>query len=128
LLLGISPYTAPFARLGKVRSAGIKDLRHGNLRDDASHAGDPMPLPAGVRCYAIAATRQTRRSSGIRIRGDGLVPVASALGLHRDASLSLALPEDRRWVGYGMGHFELLCRSEVYERLRRWLDVPRDPV
>jgi pimeloyl-ACP methyl ester carboxylesterase len=33
-LVGISPYTAPFARLGKVRSAGIKDLHHGNLRDE----------------------------------------------------------------------------------------------
>jgi pimeloyl-ACP methyl ester carboxylesterase len=32
-LLGVSPYVAPFARLGKARSAGITDLRFGNLRD-----------------------------------------------------------------------------------------------
>lgn len=113
-LLGISPYGAPFARLGKIRSAGIKDLRHGN-------PGNRPPLPDGVRCYAIAASRQQRPSSGPRIRGDGLVPVNSALGHHRDVSQSLALPDDHRWVGYGMGHFDLLSRQEVYDRIRGWL-------
>ncbi|MGZ5268786.1 MAG: PGAP1-like alpha/beta domain-containing protein, partial [Caldimonas sp.] len=34
LVLEATPYAAPFARLGKVRSAGITDLRHGNLVDD----------------------------------------------------------------------------------------------
>ena len=33
LVLGATPYAAPFARLGQVRSAGITDLRHGNLMD-----------------------------------------------------------------------------------------------
>ncbi|MFL6292660.1 MAG: esterase/lipase family protein, partial [Thermoanaerobaculia bacterium] len=32
--LGISRYTAPLGRLGKIRSAGITDLRHGNLLDE----------------------------------------------------------------------------------------------
>ena len=64
--LQLSPYTAPLARLGKVRSAAITDLRYGNLldedwegRDRFDPAGDlprPVPLPANVRCYAIAAT------------------------------------------------------------------------
>jgi pimeloyl-ACP methyl ester carboxylesterase len=130
-LLGISPYTAPFARLGKVRSAGIKDLRHGYLRDEdwqthpSASVRDTrvsLPLPDGVRCYAIAASKQERaNSSGARIRGDGLVPVSSALGQHRHASLDLGLPEAHRWVGYGMGHLDLLSRIEVYERVRDWL-------
>ena len=124
-LLGISPYTAPFARLGKVRSAGIKDLRHGTLRDEARRADDPVPLPAGVRCYSIAASLQRRPSSATRIRGDGLVPVMSALGLHRDAARSLGMPESRRWVGYDMGHLDLLCRPEVHERIRGWLAAAR---
>ena len=117
-LLGISPYVAPFARMGKIRSAGIKDLRHGSLCIRP-------PLPDGVRCYAIAASRQQRPSSGSRIRGDGLVPVNSALGHHHDASLSLALPDDHRWVGYGMSHFDLLSRQEVYDRMRSWLAANR---
>jgi pimeloyl-ACP methyl ester carboxylesterase len=134
-LMEISPYTAPFARLGKVRSAGIKDLRHGYLRDEdwdghspaaARVARTSLPLPDGVRCYAIAASKQDRaNSSGGKIRGDGLVPVNSALGRHRDAKLDLALPEAHRWVGYGMGHFDLLSRVEVYKLVHRWLTGTR---
>ncbi len=66
IVLGATPYAAPFARLGKVRSAGITDLRHGNLldedwvgRDRFARGADrrqPVPLPAGVRCYAAAAS------------------------------------------------------------------------
>ena len=134
-LMGISPYTAPFARLGKVRSAGIKDLRHGYLRDEdwqaqpaatVRNARASLPLPYGVRCYAIAASKQERaNSSGARIRGDGLVPVSSALGQGRHASLNLGLPEARRWVGYGIGHLDLLSRIAVYEHMRDWLtEVP----
>lgn len=135
-LLGISPYTAPFARLGKVRSAGIKDLRHGHLRDEdwqakeaptrARHASGPLALPDGVRCFAMAASKQERpNSTATRNRGDGLVPVASALGRHRDAARDLGIPEARRWVGYGVGHFDLLNRIEVYDQLRTWLAGPQ---
>jgi hypothetical protein len=85
-----------------------------------------LPLPDGVRCYAIAASKQDRaNSSGAKIRGDGLVPVNSALGRHRDTKLDLALPEAHRWVGYGMGHFDLLSRVEVYEQVHRWLTGTR---
>ena len=34
VLLDKLPYTAPFARLGRVRSAGITDLRHGSVIED----------------------------------------------------------------------------------------------
>ena len=134
-LMGISPYTAPFARLGKIRSAGIKDLRHGYLRDEdwrthpaatVRDARASLPLPDGVRCYAIAASRQVRaNSSAARIRGDGLVPVSSALGLGPHASSNLGLPEAQRWVGYGIGHLDLLSRVAVYERIRDWLVTRR---
>lgn len=135
-LMGISPYSAPFARLGKARSAGIKDLRHGNLRDEdwqakasTSARVAPMPLPLGVRCYAVAASKQERpNSSSARILGDGLVPANGALGQHTDPSLNLGLPARHRWVGYGMGHFDLLGRSDVYEQVRRWLGAgPHSP-
>jgi hypothetical protein len=66
VVLEATPYAAPFARLGKVRSAGITDLRHGNLVDEdwvgrdrfARRGGDRqhLRLPDGVRCYAIAAS------------------------------------------------------------------------
>jgi pimeloyl-ACP methyl ester carboxylesterase len=130
LLIGISPYTAPFARLGKARSAGIKDLRYGHVRDEdwQPHAGAvreirrSVALPKGVACYAIAASNQQRPARpGSRMRGDGLVPVTSALGRHRDAALDLAIPEAHQWIGFDMGHLDLLNRIEVYERITSWL-------
>lgn len=130
-LIGISPYSAPFARLGKIRSAGIQDLGHGYLRDedwqsgvDTNAGAKPplLPLPLSVRCYAMAASRQERPSAvGAKTRGDGWVPVDSALGRNRDAARDLGLPEERRWIGYAMGHFDLLDRAEAYEKMRSWL-------
>ena len=135
VILGISPYTAPFARLGKMRSAGITDMRYSNLleedwagRDRFARSPDrpkPLPLPKGVKCYAVAATTGKRtRDMSDRLLGDGLVPVDSALGRHADASRCLALPATHTWIAYGMNHFELLHDSAVYERLGRWL-APR---
>lgn len=135
ILLGASAYSAPFSRLGKIRSAGITDLRHGNLqdqdwsgRDRFARSGDrrlPLPLPAGVACYAIAASTARKPGSlGERLIGDGLVPLASALGRHDDPRLDLALPAARQWVGYGIGHLDLLSDRDVYERLRGWLAEP----
>jgi PGAP1-like protein len=126
-----TPYTAPFARLGKSRSAGITDLRHGSIldedwdgRDRFMHAEDvrrAVPLPEGVDCFAIGATRGGRPSDlKGRLLGDGLVPLASALGRHRDPRFALAFPESHRWVACEMGHFDLLGRTEVYERIHAW--------
>ena len=128
-VIALSPYTAPFARLGGVRSAGIKDLRHGSVRDEDWQERPPpggrpvVPLPAGVRCFAIAASRQARPAARVpaRLRGDGLVPVTSALGRHRDPARGLALPPDRQWIGFGMDHFDLLARTDVCVRIATWL-------
>jgi hypothetical protein len=49
------------------------------------------------------------------------VPLDSALGRHAERERTLAIPKDRQWVGYGMGHLELLSRVEVYSQLQRWL-------
>ena len=132
-LLEISPYTAPFARLGKIRSAGITDLRYGNLADedwqgrDRFARGDRrrfVPLPDGVRCFAIGATAVAKRRRGQRaLPGDGLVPLASALGTHDNPALDLAIPKSRQWIAHDCGHLDLLDRPEVYRRIRRWLDA-----
>lgn len=132
ILLGSTPYAAPFARLGKVRSAGITDLRHGNLLDEdwvgrdrfARHADRRrhLPLPAAVRCCAIAATlgEQTGDMKD-SLLGDGLVPLASALGRHRDPMRCLAFAQDRQWIGHGVNHLGLLQHAEAYTQLLRWL-------
>ena len=130
LLLGVSRYSAPLARLGRIRSAGVTDLRHGNVLDEHwrghdrfAHRRDdrvPLALPAGVRCYAIAGT--TAAAGAAARRGtDGLVPVESALGEHARPELTLGFPEAYRWIAHGTNHFELLSRPEVYAKLRSWL-------
>lgn len=132
LLLSATPYAAPFARLGKVRSAGITDLRHGNLleadwagRDRFAHHGDhrqPVPLPARVRCFAVATTLgESKTGLKGRLLGDGLVPLASALGQHREPARCLAFDPARQWVGHGIGHLDLLSHPDVAARLVGWL-------
>jgi pimeloyl-ACP methyl ester carboxylesterase len=118
-LLALSPYSAPFVRLGAKRSAGIRDLRHGTITPGEHRV---VPLPEGVACYAVAATLGASRNVlGDRLVGDGLVPLDSALGRHANRRQSLAFARERRWIGTGMGHLELLHRPEVYAQLRAWL-------
>jgi len=132
LTLGAAPYVAPFARLGRMRSAGITDLRYGFLSDAdwaegdrfARHDGSrvPVPLPAGVACFAAAAgLGENAAACKGKLLGDGLVPLGSALGRHRDPTHDLALPAERTWTGYGMNHLDLLSRPDVYAQLHQWL-------
>lgn len=130
-LMSTVPHSAPLARLGGIRSAGIKDLRYGSLVDEdwqglrghARHdSRTPVPLPAGVQCFAVAASRRAKSAGhGTRLAGDGLVPVKSALGQHEDPSLDLSIPEHRQFTAHGLNHFELRTSPEVYRRLHMWL-------
>lgn len=129
VILGFSPYTAALARLGKIRSAGITDLRHGSLLDQDWLHGDrfarrrkhpPLPLPDGVRCHAIGVALSADGPASALL-GDGLVPLDSALGRHADPAHCLDFPESRCWVGYGLNHMDLLDDAGVYAQLKRWL-------
>ncbi len=121
LVMALSPYSMPITRLSKARSAGITDLRHGVI----SAGENVVPLPSGVKCYAAAAVRAAKRGVlSERLVGDGLVPLDSALGRHRDAARTLAIPKHRQWIGYKMGHRELLNHPDVYAQLRAWLQQP----
>ncbi|MGV8803809.1 MAG: esterase/lipase family protein [Polaromonas sp.] len=141
--LGRYAVTRPFARIGQIRSAGITDLRHGNVQqgdwqgsdrfEGASDTRQFLPLPAGVACYAVAATtvthgagplapvRQALSRKGI---GDGLVPLESALGLHQDPRRCLAFAPGKQWIAPGMNHLDLLRRPEVGRQLVQWLGRP----
>ena len=135
LILGANPYTAPLARLGKIRSAGITDLRYGNLVDEdwAGHdrfaRGDrrtPIPLPPGVSCHVIAGTNGDAPdglSGNLRghLWGDGLVPLDSALGRHADPARNLGFPESRCWIAGNTGHLALLASDAAWEQIRQWL-------
>ncbi len=132
MILGISPYSAPFAGLGKIRSSGLTDLRYGNVTGDVWEgryrfdlSGDqriPAPLPEGVQCYVIAATTGKESDKlGDDLIGDGLVTLNSALGRHKNAKLNLLFPETNQWVGRNMNHLDILNHPEVYETVKQRL-------
>jgi hypothetical protein len=121
--LGANPYSAPFARLGAARSAGITDLRYGSVSlEDGARTKRGVALPAGIECFAIAATLGRRaRPARDQILGDGFVPLDSALGRHPQSKRTLPFPPGRQWIARGTTHFGLLARRQVYAQLRKWL-------
>lgn len=127
LLLSVAPYAAPLARLGKVRSAGINDLRSGNIvsvppGDEGTSRCAPVRLPERTRCYAVAASLGPAPGQlRSRLLGDGLVPVASALGQHEDDEHRLAFAPDCQAVVHETNHLDLLSSAEVGALLQRWL-------
>jgi len=127
-LLGVSAYSTPIQRLARIRSAGVTDMRHGNVLDEHwvgrdrfepfSDTRRNLTLPDAVDCYAIAAT--TAKALAPKLPGDGLVPVDSALGRHKRRDLTLAFPDSHQWIVFGTGHLDLLSKPDVYDKLRQW--------
>jgi pimeloyl-ACP methyl ester carboxylesterase len=132
LLLGKTPYSAPFAKLVQLRSAGITDLRYGFVADAdwlgkdrfrrAPDTRQHVPLPEGVACHAFAATLAGQRSAvADRLVGDGLVPLPSALGQHDDPARSLVFDRSSQRIAYRTHHNALLTSPEVGQQLLEWL-------
>lgn len=139
LTLGASAYTRPWAKLGQLRSSGITDLRYGHVQDsDWAHRNrfsrskdhrTPLPLPAGVACYTVAASTASRRSRladrlSDRLVGDGLVPLHSALGQHPAPRHRLHFPVEHQAILYRTNHMALLHSPAVTAQLLRWLRPP----
>jgi hypothetical protein len=107
------PYTKPFSSLTRIRSAGITDLRHGNPH---------TPLPDSVNCYTIAATLAEKRSTlADHLVGDGMVPLRSALGRHKDATKTLSFAKTSQHIMYNMNHMKLINSPEVNRQIVHWL-------
>lgn len=127
-----SPYTAPLAALGKVRSDGITDLRHGNIRpadwqyhdeheDNADHR-QPTPLAASIDHYAIGATLSKTPAERLsQLRSDGLVHPASSGGKHRDPAFKLGFDKDSFYLIHDLGHLAMLRDQRVAAKLKEWL-------
>lgn len=131
-VLEISPYSHALSRIGKIRSAGTTDLRHGNLIDEDwvgqnrfAHTSDQRQvsqLPQNVKCYAISAMISKKHSKiHGQFVGDGTVPLKSALGQHRDKKRALNFPLGRQRVFYGMNHLQLLDSKKVCAQLQEWI-------
>ena len=131
-LLGSTPYSRPFAKLGQLRSAGVTDLRYGHVLDADWRGHDrfrrkpnsrtPLPLPDGVACFAVAATLAAKRSAvADRLVGDGLVPLHSALGHHENADRQLHFASAQQLLVYRTSHMQLLSSPQVTKQLLHWL-------
>jgi len=132
-MLESNPFSAPISSLGKIRSAGITDLRYGNIldndwnkRDRFDPVGDqrtPVPLPDNIECYTLAATIAGKPNKiGDDIVGDGLVPLYSALGKHSKPEFHLKFRAENQQIVRNLKHLDLLNNTEVYNKLKTWLD------
>lgn len=119
LILGATPYAAPFAKIGKIRSAGITSLRHGSVLQNQQ---EPIPLPAGIDCFAIAGLAgQKNDAAHTKYLGDGLVSLDSALGQHHDPARRLDFPDTHSAILAATNHMQLLSEARVYETIKRFL-------
>lgn len=134
LIMGSAPYVKPFTRLTKVRSAGITDLRYGNLVDEDWAGMDRfkkvkdsrtfIPLPEHVPCYNIAATLGSDHTDlSKRMVGDGLVSVTSALGQHKDPKKNLPFKDAHCYISNESNHMDLLNKAEMYQQIKTWLSA-----
>jgi hypothetical protein len=132
VLLGSTPYSRPFAKLGQLRSAGVTDLRYGHVLDADWQGHDrfrrkpdsrtPLPLPEGVACFTVAATLAAKRSAvADRLVGDGLVPLPSALGKHESPARQLHFATTQQLLVYRTSHMQLLSNAQVTRQLLKWL-------
>ena len=125
------PETRPLGRALASRSAGIKDLRHGDIRaeDRAGLSDLDAWRPEPVECaplletathYYVGATVTERHDHPVaRMIGDALVTWPSAAGRNRRRALGLDV-EFGRHLG-GLHHFDLLNHPRVWAVLHEWL-------
>ncbi len=134
--LGGNRVTKPFAAIGQIRSSGITDLRYGHVLESSwlvdgkeldrfarsPDSREPLPLPAGVTCFTVAATTSSQASAlKDALIGDGLVPLRSALGQHDEAAHCLGFLPDNQWTAYATSHMALLSRPDVGAQVLKWL-------
>ncbi len=127
VFLQISPYSAPFAKITKVRSNGLHDLRHGYVKDEDWQVVEErtiVPLLENIECYAIATTTSEYASKyHEKIVGDGLVSINSALGIHKDKKLDLKIPKQNQWTSPNIGHMQQLSHKEIYQVIKNWMNT-----
>lgn len=125
-----TPYVQPLA-FARKRSAGIKDLLHGNLLDEDWQGHDPdqsrpdsrtaVPLLAEVDYYFAAATmgRDGNDLLGHAL-GDLLVRCDSAMGNHPDCMHHLNIEEENCRVFHEKNHMDLLADEDVHRQIFQW--------
>lgn len=130
---GRFPLTKLISHAVNIRSNGILDLRYGSVRDDDWEHNDirigqmddhrkPAPLPSHINTFLVAGTIELENKDHrpLKIIGDYLVSVNSALGEHPNPRFQLKLPESHKAVFYGLNHFEIQYHASVAEQIIKW--------
>lgn len=129
-----TPYTEPLA-FGRQRSAGIKDLRHGDLLEEDWQGHDPdqprpdtrqvVPLLPDVDYYFAAATVGRHRDDPLgHVLGDLLVRLDSAVGTHANDLRKLFVKPENCRVFHEKNHFDLLDDERVHQQVIEWFSDP----
>jgi pimeloyl-ACP methyl ester carboxylesterase len=124
------PYFAPFA-VGRHRSAGIKDLHHGDLLDEDWQDHDAhrpredrrraVPMLPGVDYFFAAALLGDSHGHPLSVLlGDLLVRLDSATGAHGDAAKALPVSKDNCRIFCEKDHFDLLSDPRVHDQVLDW--------
>ncbi len=115
-------------KLGNLRSAGVKDLRHGSILDedwqgrnldglDATRP-EPVPLAAGIDHYVVAgALNRSEKHLMTQLFGDALVRLESATAPARQAHLA----PDHVAIVPGVLHMTLSHHADVYAKIQSWM-------
>lgn len=135
--LGLVGETDGFRGMVDSRSAGIRDMRYGNITDEDWQGHDPdelwrdrrrrTPMLASASHYFIGASLTKNPKHPIsRIFGDILVtsPSAWAENLHNSGA---RFDIDRSINIGGTTHFHLTSHPAIYQQVRRWLTPKQLP-
>lgn len=119
--------------LGNIRSDGILDLRYGSVRDDDWEHNEariglmddnrkPAPMPSHINTFLVAGTIEFehRDNKALKVIGDYLVSVKSALGEHPNPRFQLKLPDSHKAIFYGLNHFDIHYHPLVAEQIAHW--------
>lgn len=132
-ILMASPYTNPLSRLGNFRSAGIRDLRFGNLQhsdwqgiDDPDHYDDrrlPVALNPSTEYLFVAGTRsELLTDQPLDAKHDMLVTVESAWAMGEKPEFVLQGDNLHRVILSATDHLRLMWSCEVYDEIDAWFD------
>jgi len=129
-----TPGTQIPGRILDVRSAGIKDLRHGDIIDEDwqtdihNPGGDhrsAIPFVEHAGYYYVASTVSPNPDHPLgKVLGDWLVRLPSASGSHRLPTRRIPFPADSGAVFGGISHLQLANHPQVYASIKRWCETP----
>jgi triacylglycerol lipase len=125
-----NPWTKVIGKAINLRSAGIKDLRHGFVLDedwrhvDLDRLAFPVPTkprdPLHVRWYVAAGMLGALRSPLARTIGDGLVRSSSAQGRSQDPRARELLPPAEVREFECTSHIDLMNDPTVLAQMLEW--------